>query len=130
MINEINENVPNNNNKVRNIVQNFIDLNPNVFTKKNIIDKVKSFDFSNHFNRNNSFFYKNLLMSKNINTQIPISNLKNNDYNHSFINRKKTDILYQRLPNLKMDYNNLNENLINGNNDNIFKSRRAKSKEF
>ena len=130
MINEINENVPNNNNKVRNIVQNFIDLNPNVFTKKNIIDKVKSFDFSNHFNRNNSFFYKNLLMSKNINTQIPISNLKNNDYNHSFINRKKTDIFYQRLPNLKMDYNNLNENLINGNNDNIFKSRRAKSKEF
>ena len=57
------------------------------------------------------------------------SNLKYCDYNHSLLNRKNTRSFYQRLPNFKMNYNILNVNLINGNNEKIFKSPRAKSKE-
>ena len=138
MLNEFNNNNNREKNKneiivrkmERNKTENYMDLNTKFFLKNNKenVRNNKRYEHSFNINRSNSFLFG----SNYLNFGFKNQNLLNNiDNNLPSINRKNTEILYQGLPSLKMNYNIYDySNIINKKNEPIYKHNRAQSRDY
>ena len=124
IVNELNMDMPQNNNKERNTTKNII---TNFIVKKNDISKDRPFKYSMNVNRSNSFLYRPNFKYFGLKKDNSMSNL---DKFSPIINRKQTEIFYQGLPNFKRNYNIYDSNLINENNEITPKKYRAQSREY
>ena len=134
IFNEFNKEEPKVKRIERNRTENFMDLNTKYFLNNN--DKEnnnendnKRYEHSYNIMRSNSFLYGSNYF--NFGFKNPLNIL---DYNRPSINRKNTDIFYQRLPNFKLNYNiygsNSNINNIIKNKEFSYKNRRAQSRDY
>ena len=105
----------------------FANSNTNIFdsqTNKKIFNKIQCTLDSNNINRNNSYQYgrkinyKNIIMNKNNKQKMDF------DYYYPTINRKKTDIFYQKLPEFKMNFDIDDSYLVQENRNNTPSFRR------
>ena len=138
MLNEFNNNNNREKNKneiivrkmERNKTENYMDLNTKFFLKNNKenVRNNKRYEHSFNINRSNSFLFGSNYLNFGFKNQNLLNKIDNNLHS---INRKNTEILYQGLPSLKMDYNIYDySNIINKKNEPIYKHNRAQSRDY
>ena len=114
----------------RNTTKNYINMKINFFPNKDEVRKSQQYgaynDYLNNINRSNSFIYSSNLINHFHNKE----RIKSLDFYCPTVNRKLTDIIYQRIPKFKLNnYNIYDSNLINNNYENFHKPR-AQSNDF
>ena len=138
MLNEFNNNNNREKNKneiivrkmERNKTENYMDLNTKFFLKNNKenVRNNKRYEHSFNINRSNSFLFGSNYLNFGFKNQNLLNKIDNNLHS---INRKNTEILYQGLPSLKMNYNIYDySNIINKKNEPIYKHNRAQSRDY
>ena len=120
----------------RNKTENYMDLNSRYFLNnddnRNKKD-CKGFERSYNIMRSNSFLYGSNFLNLDFKKRNHLNDF-DFDYNRPSINRKNTEIFYQRMPNFKMNYNihdsSININNLTQSNEPNYKNHRALSRDY
>ena len=130
IIKELKMNIPRINGNQRNTTKNYINMKTNFLLNKNDIknnQRFKSYNESlDNINRCNSFIYTSKLIN-NFNNKERIKSL---DFIYPAVNRKQTDIFYQRIPNFKLNNSHFYDNKLFNDNFETFHKHRAQSNDY
>jgi hypothetical protein len=115
----------------RNTTKNYINMKTNFFlNKKDVMKNNQQYrtfnDSLDNINRCNSFIYSSKLINNFHNKE----RIKSLDFNYPTVNRKQTDIFYQRIKNYRLNNYNFYDNRLFNDNYETFHEPRAQSNDY
>ena len=127
---ELKMDIPRINGNQRNTTKNYINMKTNFLLNKKDVKSIQQYrsynDSLDNINRCNSFIYSSNLINSFHNKE----RIKSLDFNYPTVNRKQTDIFYQRIPNFKLNNCNIYDNKLFNDNFETFHERRAQSNDY